>query len=80
MKIGNTSNRLFTVGGLVTKVELKLTSGSLNQQIYQSILFCEESGIVGMSVRPMAFVIICIKGILAPYPKYKVGTSLPHPF
>ena len=39
MKIGNTSKRLFTVGGLVTKVELKLTSGSLNWQKYQSILF-----------------------------------------
>ena len=39
MKIGNTRKRLFTVGGLVTKVELKLTSGSLNWQKYQSILF-----------------------------------------
>ena len=53
MTIGNTSKRLFTVGGLVTKV--------------------------GMSVRPMAFVIICIKGILAPYPKDIVGTSFPQP-
>ena len=27
----------------------------------------------------MAFVIICIKGILAPYPKDIVGTSFPQP-